>query len=401
MKKLSFLVLVIFLCGTQLSAQGSNGSRDSGPGISREIVRSQVSSDLEAFSLVRLAGSLDRPWSLAFLPDGSFLVAERPGRLVVLSERGRFPVSGGPEVYAVGQGGLLDVALARDFSASGRIFLTYSGGGQGRYGTFVGTAVLRYQGAQPRLDGFRDIWQTPVANRSAGGQHFGSRIYVNPDGTLLVTLGERGQMARAQNPADPAGSVIRIHPDGSIPNDNPFVGRSVVNARGERVEPLPEIYSYGHRNPQGIAADADGRVWAHEHGPRGGDEINLLQAGANYGWPVTSHGIDYSGATITELRSMPGVTDPLLVWIPSIAPSGFTFYEGDVFPAWRNSAFAGALAGQHLRRISFSGGKPGEEEVLFRNELGRIRDVRTGPDGFLYILTDGPNASLYRLEPAQ
>lgn len=395
MKNANLVAILIFLVLSWLAAQGAGIQAEA---IQPQVLR-QMSSEKHEFLLVRVLGGIDQPWSLAFLPDGSMLISERPGRLLLFKEgRGSY-VRGLPAVSPLGQGGLLDLAIAPDFRSSGTIYFTYASGSQGRYGTSLGSARLRYGSGEPYLEDVKVLWQTAVENRSSGGQHFGSRVLLLSDGSLLLTHGDRGSMARAQNPADPAGSTIRVLPDGSIPPDNPFINREVVNARNEIGRPLPEVYTFGHRNPQGLAMDPEGRVWAHEHGPRGGDEINLILAGRNYGWPVTTHGIDYSGAIISNRESMPGVEDPRLVWVPSIAPSGFTFYQGNAFPNWKTSAFVGALAGQHLRRVEFSGERVVAQEIMFQNELGRIRDVRTGPDGFLYILGDGPNASLYRLEP--
>ena len=222
-------------------------------------------------------------------------------------------------------------------------------------------------------------------------RHFGSRMVFAGDGTLFITIGDRGEMERAQDLGDHAGKVIRIYDDGSIPADNPF-----VNTRGA----LPEIYSYGHRNAQGMAVHpVTGELWLHEHGPRGGDEVNIVKPGANYGWPVVTYGIDYSGAVISRETSRPGIEEPELYWVPSIAPSGMTFLTGTKFPGWEGDLFVGALVGQHLRRVDMEAGEVNGQEMLLERTVGRIRDVREGPDGDIWILTDAARGGLYRITP--
>ena len=338
---------------------------------------------------VAVAGGLRNPWAVAFLPGGGFLVTEQNGRLWRLSADGerRTEIDGVPAVYAVNQGGLLDVAVAPDFADSRRLFLTYSGEGSGGAHTHLASARLD----EDRLEDVQVLFTGEPGER--GGRHFGSRIVFLPDGTLAFTTGDRGQKDPSQDLMSHAGKVIRLNQDGSIPPDNPFAGRD--DAR-------PEIYSYGHRNPQGmILHPASGKLWLHEHGPRGGDEVNIVEPGANYGWPLVSHGKNYSGTPVgTGQATAPGITDPIYNWVPSIAPSGMAYYDGDAFPAWRGSLFVGALRFQLIARLTLDGERVTDEERLFTQHFGRIRDVRQGPDGLLYLLTDEHNGRLIRLEPA-
>jgi glucose/arabinose dehydrogenase len=336
------------------------------------------------FRVVQVADGLEHPWSLAFLPDGGVLITERPGRLKLLRSGSTTTITGLPVVEASGQGGLLDVALHPRYGENGLIYLSYAT----RIGSGRGTAIARGRLAGSQLLDVQEIFRM----RSGGTttRHFGSRMVFAADGTLLFTIGDRGQMARAQDPRDHAGKTLRIADDGSIPADNPFVGRN---------DALPEIYTYGNRNAQGMAVHPDtGRIWQHEHGPRGGDEVNVLQAGANYGWPEITYGIDYSGAKVGSGTTKEGMEQPLVYWVPSIAPSGMTFYNGAEFPEWQGNLFVGALAGQHLRRLVLSGDEVIAQEVLLQRSLGRIRDVRQGPDGRLWLLTDERNGKIYRLE---
>jgi aldose sugar dehydrogenase len=333
---------------------------------------------------------LERPWAMAFLPDDEgILVTERPGRLRLVRQ-GRLepePIAGVPQVRAQGQGGLLDVALHPNFASNRLVYLSYSKPGP-RGAT---TALARGRLEAGALTGVEDVF---VADAwAAGNQHFGSRIVFDAGGHLYLTVGERGGLQRAQDLGDHVGTTIRLHDDGRVPADNPFVGRA--DARDE-------IYSYGHRNQQGMAVHPQtGEVWQHEHGPRGGDTVNRIVAGANYGWPQYSFGDHYDGRPIPNPEPGTGIEMPLLHWTPSIAPSGMTFYTGDVFPQWRGDLFAGALAGEHLRRVRFDGTTPVEQERLLDGRGDRIRDVRTGPDGFIYLLVDAASAPLLRLEPAE
>ena len=346
-------------------------------------------SERHRFELVILTQGLEHPWSLAFLPDGQFLVTERPGRLRVIAN-GQLhpqPVAGLPDnIAAVGQGGLLDVVLHPDFAANRLVYLSYAGRGQGGLGTEVARGRLNADAS--RLENLEVIFR--ALPKSRGGRHFGSRLVFAED-YLYITLGDRGSMERAQDLNDHAGSVIRLYDDGSVPPDNPFVNQP--NAR-------PEIFTYGNRNVQGATLADTGLIWIQEHGPRGGDELNIVQAGANYGWPKVTYGIDYSGLKISDQQQAPGITDPVYYWVPSIAPSGLMAYSGDAFPNWRGNLFIGALKFQLLARLELDGQQVVHEERLISGGLGRIRDVRQGPDGLIYLLTDEPNGVLARLQPA-
>jgi glucose/arabinose dehydrogenase len=361
---------------------GCGGQPDAAP-------QGPVSSEQASFEVVTVAAGLEHPWGMAFLPNGDVLITERPGRLRLLRDGALdpTPIAGVPAVYASGQGGLLDVALDPDFAANGLIYLSYAAAGDGGNGT----RVLRARLGEGRLEDPEVIFTAlPLVNSS---KHFGSRLVFDRQGHLFITVGERGQDERAQDLADLNGAVIRLHPDGSVPQDNPFAGRA--DAR-------PEIFSYGHRNPQGMAVHPEtGAVWTHEHGPRGGDEVNVVRPGVNYGWPVITHGISYAGFPIGEGEEKPGMAQPLYHWVPSIAPSGMAFYTGDEFPDWRGDLFVGALRDELLARLEIDGERVVAEERLLEGTIGRIRDVETGPDGFLYLLTDESDGGLYRLEPAK
>jgi glucose/arabinose dehydrogenase len=338
---------------------------------------------------VRVAEGLTRPWSLAVLPNGGFLITERPGRLVRLSPGGqKSDVSGLPSIASAGQGGLLDVVLAPDFQQSRHVFVSYVT----QRSNGLGTAVARARLEDSQLESVEEIFVMEGAAYST--RHFGSRIVFLQDGTLLFTIGDRGARDNAQDLGHHAGSTLRIAQDGSVPGANPFVDRSGA---------LPEIYSYGHRNAQGMAIHPEtGAVWLHEHGPQGGDEVNIVEAGNNYGWPVITYGEEYgSGRRIGEGTSKPGMEQPVVYWDPSIAPSGMAFYQGAAIPGWQGDLFVGALAGRHLRRLDVEGRRIVDQEVLFPNSLGRIRDVRMARDGHLYLLTDAPNGALYRIEPGE
>jgi len=352
-----------------------------------DVPDAAVASDQGTFRVVEVAGGLEHPWAMAFLPDGDMLITERPGRLRILREGvlDPTPLEGVPEVYASGQGGLLDIALDPDFASNRLIYLSYAARGDGGAGTRVARARL----GDRRLEDVEVIFEGFMAS---GGRHFGSRLGFDPDGRLFVTLGERGQDERAQELGTLAGKVVRLHPDGSVPEGNPFVGRD---------DAAPEVFSWGHRNPQGLAVHPEtGRVWVVEHGPRGGDEVNLVGAGVNYGWPVITHGRAYSGLPMGEGSEKEGMAQPQHYWVPSISPSGLAFYQGEAFPQWQGDLFTGGLSGQLLARLEFDGEQVVEEERLLEGVLGRIRDVRVGPDGYLYLLTDESDGGLYRLEPA-
>jgi len=346
-------------------------------------------SERERFRVNTLVRGLDHPWSLAFLPGGDMLITERPGRLLrvngeTLQTR---TVRGLPAISPTGQGGLLDVVPHPGFASNGLVYFSFVGAD----GDGVGTEVARGRLSGDALENVEVIFR--ALPKSSGGRHFGSRLQFDGDGYLFITLGDRGDRPRAQDIGDHAGSIIRINDDGSTPGTNP-----VWNTPGAR----PEIYSYGHRNVQGIALNSDsGRIWAHEHGPQGGDELNVLAPGRNYGWPVITYGRNYViGTQIGEGTHKDGMEQPRHYWTPSIAPSGMTFYNGTQFPAWRGNFFVGALKFKLLARLEVRDDTIIHEERLLEGVLGRIRDVRTGPDGYIYLLTDEDDGVLARLEPA-
>jgi len=335
---------------------------------------------------------LEHPWAVDFLPDGTAIVTERPGRIRLVGASGMSkPVEGVPDVWASGQGGLLDIAVAPDFAQSQRIFFTFSEPGDGGAGTALARARLVRDGDTPRLDDVDVIFS--MNRKTSRGQHFGSRIVFNPDGTLFVTTGDRGDGNRAQDFGDHAGAVMRIAPDGSIPRDNPFAD----GGKG-----LPELWSKGHRNVQGATWDPlTGGLLTVEHGAKGGDEINRPQAGKNYGWPVISYGVNYSGRRIGVGTEAVGYEQPEHYWDPSIAPSGMVSYQGDMFPEWKGDLFVGALKFELLSRLDRDGtGRILKEERYFEGELGRIRDVAVASDGALWLVTDERNGALVRISRA-
>jgi glucose/arabinose dehydrogenase len=338
-----------------------------------------------------VASGLVNPWSLAFLPDTRLLVTERPGRMRIVTTEGQLspPLKGVPEVWASGQGGLLDVIIDKSYAQNKTIYFCFAErtGGGGR------TAVTRARlnDANGSLDDVTIIFRQEGPLSS--GNHYGCRIVQANDGNLFVALGEHfSHRDEAQNLGNHLGKLIRIAPDGSAPTDNPFVGREGAK---------PEIWSYGHRNEQGLAINpASGDLWEIEHGPRGGDEVNIIGKGRNYGWPVIGYGIDYNGAKIHESAVKSGMEQPIKYWVPSIAPSGMAFYTGKLFPKWTGSVFTGALAGKMLVRLSLNGNAVTGEEHLLRNLHERIRDVRQGPDGALWLLTDSSAGRILRVTPA-
>ena len=338
-----------------------------------------------------IASGLVNPWALAFLADGRMLVTERPGRMRIVSSDGQLSpaLKGVPDVWATGQGGLLDVVTDRDFKQNNTIYFCFSERTAGGGRTAVARAKL-VDGDAPRLDEVKVIFrqQGPLSS----GNHYGCRIAQARDGNLFVTLGEHfSHRDEAQNLGNHLGKLIRITPDGTAPNDNPFVGRD-----GAR----PEIWSYGHRNEQGLAINpASGEVWEIEHGPRGGDEVNIIGKGKNYGWPVIGYGIDYNGTKIHASTTKDGMEQPIKYWVPSIAPSGMAFYTGKLFPKWDGSLFTGALAGKMLVRLSLNGNSVTGEERLLQDLNERIRDVRQGPDGALWLLTDNAAGRILRVSP--
>lgn len=342
------------------------------------------------YTVEPMAEGLARPWSLAELPDGRLLVTERAGRLRVI-DNGALraePVAGVPPVLAVGQGGLFDVLPDRAFAQNQVLYLSFAAGTSDANGTQV---------VRARFDGraLTDVTTVFAARPlKRGTAHYGARLAQLRDGSLLIGLGDGFALREeAQNLRSHLGKIVRVMPDGSVPADNPFVGRD---------DALPEIYSYGHRNVQGLLSDpASGVIYAHEHGPRGGDELNRILPGRNYGWPLVTFGLDYSGAVISPYTERAGLEAPLLHWTPSIAPAGIALYRKDAFPHWRDSLFVSALAARHVRRIALDGVLPGAQETLFA-ELGeRLRDVRVAANGSLYLLTDADPGKVLRIKPAR
>lgn len=346
-------------------------------------------SEEHRFTVTTVSGGLQNPWGLTFLPGGEILVTERPGRLRLVRPGGGAPVTvtGTPEVRASGQGGMLDVEIHPDFARNRLVYLTYSKPGPRGATTALGRG--RLEGTA--LVGFEDIFVAEAWAR--GGAHFGSRIVFDGQGRVFIGVGERGAMAEAQNTSNHQGTIVRLMDDGRVPADNPFVGRS-----GFR----PEIFAYGIRSPQGMALHPQtGVLWENEHGPRGGDEINQILAGRNYGWPAITFGINYDGSVISTDTARAGMETPTVYYVPSIAISGLAFYTGDQFPRWRGNVFVGALAGQQLRRLVYNGTRATHQEVVLPNFGKRIRQVKQGPDGFLYFLTDEADGAILRLEPAR
>ena len=337
------------------------------------------------YRLEVLATGLDKPWSLAFLPDGTALVTELPGNLRRIGANGEVgePVENVPAVYFAGQGGLFDVVLHPDFANNQLVYLAYAAGTPSSNATTIARGRLQ----ENRLDNVEVIYS--VTPRKETPVHYGGRMAFLPDGSLLLTTGDGfNYREAAQDIGNGLGKVMRMNDDGSPAAGNPF-------------PEAPYVYTYGHRNPQGLAVSSDGTIWLHEHGPRGGDEVNRLEAGFNYGWPAITFGIDYSGAIISPHTAWPGMQQPEHYWVPSIAPSGLAIYDGSLFPQWKGDLFVGALADQEVRRLDIQNGKIAAEETLFSELAVRVRDVRNGPDGALYILTNGSPGKLIRVVPAE
>lgn len=360
-----------------------------------------LTSEHHAYRVITVAEGLEHPWSIAFLPGGEMLVTERPGRLRIVRDGvlEPEPVAGVPEVRARGQGGLLEVAVHPDFESNRLLYLSFS-----KPSPDTGeatTAVVRGRFEAGRLLDVEEIFEAKAW--SSGGNHFGSKLAFDSNGYLFITVGDRGVPPRGELESHPAqdlsnnqGTVIRLHDDGRVPDDNPFAGQP--NA-------LPNVWSYGHRNPQGLAIHPEtGDVWQNEHGPQGGDELNLIRPGLNYGWPVIGYGVNYRTAEpIHESTEREGMAQPVHYWVPSIATSGLMIYTGDRFPAWRGSFFVGGMAGQQLARLTVDGSRVTGEETLVQG-LGRIRDVRQGPDGYIYLAIDdrgGELTPIVRLEPVE
>jgi glucose/arabinose dehydrogenase len=350
-----------------------------------------VQSEKHAFRISSLVTGLENPWSVAFLPDGRFLITERAGRLRLVSSDFKLdpkPIDGLPEVVSHGQGGLFDVVLHPQYAQNGWIYWAYNAPGPGGWGTALARGKLLGQ----RMTDVQVLFSMQPKTRS--GFHFGGRIVFDQAGFVYLTLGDRGDKDRAQKLDDHAGSVIRLHDDGRVPANNPFVKRAGAFA---------EKWTLGNRNMQGAALHPQtGELWTHEHGPQGGDELNVMRSGLNYGWPVITYGVNYGlGTKIGEGQEKPGMVQALKVWVPSIAPSGMAFVSGSQFPQWQGSLLIGALRGQMLVRLTLDGEKVVSEERLFQGRPGRIRDVRMGPDGFVYLLTDDVQGALLRIEPAK
>ena len=342
--------------------------------------------------VTEVTGDLQNPWGFAFLPEGGVLITERPGRLRLWDGDALHTVDGVPAVAATGQGGMLDVALHPDFAENRWVYLTHSAAYDGGLGTTVTRG--RFNADAPALEELETIYRMPAPG--GGGQHFGSRMAFDAGGYLFVSIGDRGQQNRAQDLQRAEGSLLRLYDNGSIPSDNPFT---------DDPDALDEIWSYGHRNAQGLYFDAEtGILWQHEHGPQGGDTLNAITRGANYGWPVATYGVNYgSGTTIGDLPHERGdIENPFAYWVPtSIAPSGLTLYRGHAFPRWRGDLFLGTLRERHIRRLEIDEAGVLHEEEILRSEFGRVRDIRTGPDDLLYFLTDENPGGLYRIEPAE
>ena len=352
---------------------------------------SVIHSEKQSFRLVTLLTGLENPWSMAFLPDGRMLITERAGRLRLVDQDYKLDpqaIDGLPEVVSQGQGGLFDVVLHPQYAQNGWIYWAYSAPGPGGWGTALARGKLQAY----RMTDVKVLFSMRPKTRSSN--HFGGRIVFDPAGLLYLTLGDRGDKDRAQKLDDHAGSVIRLHDDVRVPANNPFVNKAGA---------MTEKWTLGNRNIQGAALHPKtGELWTHEHGPQGGDEVNVMRFGLNYGWPIITYGVNYGlGTKIGEGQTKPGMTQPLHVWVPSIAPSGMAFVSGSQFPQWQGDLLVGALRGQMLLRLTLDGEKVIREERLLQGRSGRIRDVRIGPDGLVYLLTDEAQGALLRLEPAK
>ncbi|MGB9365184.1 MAG: PQQ-dependent sugar dehydrogenase [Xanthobacteraceae bacterium] len=369
-----FLVVLAACCVTSASAQ-------------------TFSSSAGNLSVETVARGLANPWALAFLPDGRMLVTERPGRMRIVTRDGKLsaPVANVPPVHAASQGGLHDVVLDRDFASNRALYFCFAEPAPGGGRTSMARARLN-DGEAPQLDDVKVIFRQE--GPLSGGNHYGCRIVQGRDGNLWLTMGDHwAYRNEAQNLANHIGKIVRVTPEGAAPPDNPFVGKA--NAK-------PEIWSYGHRNSQGAALHPiTGTLWMHEHGPKGGDEVNIPLAGKNYGWPVIGYGINYDGTKAHESTAKPGMEQPIKYWVPSIAPSGMAFYTADLFPAWKGSLFIGALMGRILVRLELDGETVTKEERLLANLGERIRDVRQGPEGAIWLLTDAGNGRVLRVTPAK
>ena len=340
-----------------------------------------ITSEKQKFTMDTLTSSLESAWGIAFLPDGRILVNEKKGEIRIIKDGKLLPekISGVPTVYTNGQAGLMDIQLHPDYASNGWIYLTYAKPGTGGGGTVVARAKLQGN----TLTNLQELFTALPLTSS--GAHFGSRIVFDGKGYIYFSSGERGNMSNAQNLGNHLGKILRLHDDGRIPTDNPF-----VNTPGAK----PEIWSYGHRNPQGLYYDkSKDQLWNHEHGPKGGDELNLVEKGKNYGWPVISYGINYDGSTITDLKEKAGMEQAVKYWVPSIAPCGMTMVTSDRYPNWKGNMMVGALAFQLLARVEISDSKFVKEERLLE-KVGRVRAVAESPDGYLYVTTENPGMVL-------
>lgn len=387
MSKLNYLFILMLMISVACSS-GEIAETESPDSWDTKEMRTQY----EDITVTKLVGDLDRPWAVAFLPDGRKLITEKPGQLNILDGSRLTVVNGTPEVSDRGQGGLMDVVLHPDYEENGWIYLTFS-----RLGDEDQTALAVVRG---RLDGsdFVDVEEIFEQNRySSPGRHYGSRIAFDTNGYMYISVGDRGaDPPRAQDLSDHAGTLLRMYDDGSVPDDNPFVNDS--NA-------APEIFSYGHRNIQGLIINPENNeIWGTEHGPRGGDELNLIEAGKNYGWPDASLGRDYGDETRfhagTEARRIDGMEDPVYEFLPTHAPSGLALVTADNFPNWKGNLLAGGLRSERIRRLLIMDYTVIHDEELLLQEVGRIRDVREGPDGNIYVLTDEDPGALYMIEPS-
>jgi glucose/arabinose dehydrogenase len=376
--------LVIFIHEEATRARG----RDAIPTPAIDRV---VPSEKHAFKIETVVPDLDTPWGMQFLPDGRMLVTERPGKLRVITPGKPLPspIEGIPAVWAVQDGGLMDVTLHPDFAKNGWIYLSYSEPATPPSGA-SNTVIVRGKIREGKWVDQEVLFRAPKEQYWVDNSHFGSRFLWDRAGHLFYSIGDRGHQDDAQSLALPNGKVHRINDDGSIPKDNPFVGKA---------DALGSIWSYGNRNPQGLAFHpVTGDLWESEHGPRGGDELNVIEPGKNYGWPVITYGMNYDGTPITDKTEAPGMEQPIVQWTPSIAACPIAFYTGNQFPKWKNDLFVGALVFQELRRLSIDGRKVTHQEVLFKG-IGRVRDVVNGPDGYLYVLLNNPGR-IVRLAPA-
>mgnify|MGYP003630517530 CR=1 FL=1 len=383
---LSFSIAILMVACSNGDDAQANGSG----AVEQQTLADISPVDRKPFETTAIA-SFDEPWAMTFLPDGQMLVSEKAGKLQLVDAKGqKAEISGVPEVDYGGQGGLGDIVLAPDFAMSKMVYLSWvEAGGNDTRGAVVGRARLELAGQKPSLKNLETIWKQQP--KVVGRGHFSHRIAFSPDGKyLFIGSGERQKFAPAQNMATNLGKIVRLYPDGTVPKDNPFV---------DQEDALAEIWSLGHRNILGLAFDSKGRLWNQEMGPRDGDELNLVLRGANYGYPIVSEGDHYDGREIPNHETHPEFEAPKVAWVPTIAPSGLIFYSGDLFPAWKGSAFIGGLAGQALIRVSFDGDNAKEAERFLMGN--RIREVEQGPEGAIYVLEDGESGRMLKLTPAK